>query len=149
MSDILPAKLSLDRFLPYRLSVASNAVSNRIARIYRQRFNLKIHEWRLVAVLAERDCSTPQALTQLTKMDKISVSRAAKSLIGAGLVQASSNQSDGRSHYLSLTPRGRALYDEISAGALAIERQLLDDFSADERAALEAMLRRIEAAAEA
>ncbi len=44
-------KLNLDNFLPYRLSIASNALSERIAAEYQNRFGLKIPEWRLMAVL--------------------------------------------------------------------------------------------------
>ena len=44
--------LKLDHFLPYRLSVASNAVSTRIAKTYRKRYNLKVTEWRLIATSA-------------------------------------------------------------------------------------------------
>ena len=37
-----PPALSLDGFLPYRLSVLSNAVSSKIAKIYEQEFDLSI-----------------------------------------------------------------------------------------------------------
>ncbi|MGA2364065.1 MAG: MarR family transcriptional regulator, partial [Steroidobacteraceae bacterium] len=47
------ARLRLQDYLPYRLSVASNAVSRLIARAYEQRFGLKIPQWRLIAVLAD------------------------------------------------------------------------------------------------
>src|SRR3546814_4759992 len=46
-------KLNLDNFLPYRLSIASNVLSSRIAAEYENRFGLKIPEWRLMAVLGE------------------------------------------------------------------------------------------------
>ena len=36
------ADLRLDDFLPFRLSVASNAVSGVIARAYQRRFGLKV-----------------------------------------------------------------------------------------------------------
>ncbi|MFN9926969.1 MAG: hypothetical protein ACK53I_08530, partial [Phenylobacterium sp.] len=45
--------LELDQYLPYRLSVASNAVSGLIARAYEDRFGLTIPQWRLLCVLAE------------------------------------------------------------------------------------------------
>ncbi|MEO6657324.1 MAG: MarR family transcriptional regulator, partial [Arenimonas sp.] len=45
------AQLELDRFLPYRLSVLSNRVSQDIAQLYQERFNLNITEWRVIAVL--------------------------------------------------------------------------------------------------
>ena len=40
-------------FLPYQLSIASNAVSSRIAEQYRRRFALKTTEWRIMAVLGD------------------------------------------------------------------------------------------------
>ncbi|WP_238475341.1 MarR family winged helix-turn-helix transcriptional regulator [Sphingomonas cavernae] len=140
--------LQLDHFLPYRLSVASNVVSNLIARTYRQRFNLKITEWRLIAILAESNRMTPQALTKATRMDKINVSRAAKSLIVRQLITSAPNGQDGRSHFLSLTDEGLALYSEIAPQALAMEEKLLRAFSATERSALEELLKRLESAAE-
>ena len=141
------AKLCLDRFLPYRLSVASNAVSTRVSQDYRKRFGLKIAEWRLIAILAETNRMTPQTLGDVTWMDKISVSRAASALIARGLVEANDNPDDGRSHLLSLTVFGAALYNEIAPAALATEAHLIATFTADERQMLDALLRRIERAA--
>ena len=145
---MMPAELVLDRFLPYRLSVASNAVSTRISNAYRKRFGLKIAEWRLIAILAETPALTPAMLGERTRMDKIAVSRAAAALIDRGLVVADDNPTDGRSHYLSLTGDGRALYAEIAPVALATEAALFESLSAEERATLATLLRRIEAAAQ-
>lgn len=139
--------LILDEFLPYRLSVASNAVSDRIAQSYRRRFGLKIAEWRLIAILAEQDQSTPQALGERTRMDKITVSRAGAALVERGLVASTRNPRDGRSQLLSLTPEGAALYREIAPAALAFEHELLSDFTPEEKAGLHRLLRRLEAAA--
>ena len=43
----------LAEFLPYRLSVTSNAVSQRIAQEYRIRWGLSVPEWRVMAVLGD------------------------------------------------------------------------------------------------
>jgi DNA-binding MarR family transcriptional regulator len=141
-------QLVLDRFLPYRLSVASNAVSARISSFYRKRFGLRIPEWRLIAILAEHPRLTPAMLGERTQMDKIAVSRAATVLIERGLISADGNPADRRSHFLSLTDHGHALYAEIAPVALATEAAMFASVSADERATLEALLRRIEAAAQ-
>lgn len=140
--------LVLDRFLPYRLSVASNAVSTRISHAYRKRFGLRIPEWRLIAILAEHASLTPAMLGERTRMDKIAVSRAATTLLERGLVNADDNPADGRSHFLSLTDDGRALYAEIAPVALETEAAMFASFSADERTTLEALLQRIEDAAQ-
>ncbi|MCA1652602.1 MAG: MarR family winged helix-turn-helix transcriptional regulator [Sphingomicrobium sp.] len=140
-------RLTLDRFLPYRLSVASNAVSTRISNAYRRRFGLKIPEWRLVTILAESDRITPALLGEKTRMDKITVSRAASALIERGLVATAANPGDGRSHLLSLTDDGRALYAEIVPMALATEAELFKDVTLAERQMLDRLLRRLERAA--
>ena len=69
--------LRLDSYLPYRLSVASNAVSGLIARAYEDRFGLTIPQWRLVCVLAEEGGLTQVQIVARTVMDKVTVSRAA------------------------------------------------------------------------
>lgn len=141
------SELRLHNFIPYRLSVAANAVSRRISDSYRRRFGLKIAEWRVIAILAEIDKMTPQDIGNKGELDKITVSRAAAALIDRGLLLQKRNPEDGRSHFLQLTPDGRSLYEEIAPAALRLEQDLLTRFSKDERAQLQSLLRRIEEAA--
>ncbi len=144
----MPApSLHLDGFIPYRLSVASNAVSNRIANSYRKRFGLKTAEWRIIAILAEKSSLTPQTLGDATRMDKITVSRASAALAERGLIYTSDNPNDRRSHFMALTDDGLSLYAEIVPAAKAMETELLARFSGEDRALLDALLRRIELAA--
>src|SRR5690349_16634908 len=98
--------LRLQDYLPYRLSVAANAVSSMIARAYEDRFGLTIPQWRLVAVLADEGPLTPQAICGRTVMDKVPVGRAAQGLLKRRLVRRIPNPTDRRSHLLSLTPAG-------------------------------------------
>lgn len=141
------SSLKLDQFLPYRLSVAANAVSGRISQSYRKKFRLKVGEWRLIAILAEREKMTPQDIGQAGELDKITVSRAAAALIRRGLVMQDRNPDDGRSHYLFLTPEGRDLYEQVAPAAKALEAELLAGWSDEDRQNLATLLRRIEAAA--
>ena len=141
--------LKLDDFLPYRLSIASNAVSDAVASAYRTLFGLRIPEWRLVAVLAEDGAMSQQALCGRTRMDKVTVSRAAIALADRGLVERASNPGDQRSRLLTLTRDGWALYEEIAPKALELDRRVFAAFTREERAQLRTMLDRIEAAVEA
>ena len=139
--------LVLDDFVPYRLSVASNSVSDAIARTYEALFGLSIPEWRLVAVIAEGDGATQQAIGAATRMDKVMVSRAAIALVERGLLARRGNPGDRRSHLLALTEAGRDLYAAVAPKALALEARLLAAFAPGEIAAFVATLRRIEVAA--
>lgn len=140
-------QLKLDAFLPYRLSIASNRVSSAVATAYQALFALKIPEWRLIAVIAEGQAMTQQALGAATQMDKVTVSRAAIALVDRGLVKRAPNPDDQRSHLLSLSREGQALYDSVVPKALALEAEIFVGFSSDEVAQFAAMLARIEAAA--
>lgn len=142
-------KLRLDNFLPYRLSIASNRVSNVVATTYQAMFGLRIPEWRLVAVLAEGEGMTQHALGARTRMDKVSVSRAAIALAERGLVDRQPNPGDQRSHLLTLSAEGRRLYEQVAPKALEMEARMFAAFSADELTTLRAMLDRMEQAAEA
>jgi DNA-binding MarR family transcriptional regulator len=142
-------RLRLDDFLPYRLSIASNRVSNVVATTYQAMFGLRIPEWRLIAVLAESGGMTQQALGGRTRMDKVTVSRAAIALAERGLVERQPNPGDQRSHLLTLSAEGRRLYEQVAPKALEMEARMFAAFSSDELAALRAMLDRMEAAAEA
>lgn len=141
--------LKLDDYLPYRLSVASNAVSGLIARAYEDRFGLTIPQWRLICVLAEDGGLTQGALVTRTVMDKVTVSRAAQGLLKRRLVARSEHQADGRSHLLALTVEGQRLYAEIAPLAQAYEAALIAGLAPAEVALLKRLLSRLQGAASA
>jgi DNA-binding MarR family transcriptional regulator len=141
------AALTLDDFLPFRLSFTSNLVSDRIARAYQALFGLTIPEWRLVTVIAEGDGITQQAIGAKTRMDKVTVSRAAIALVERGLIERAPNAGDRRSHLLRLTAAGQALYEQVAPKALELERRIFGGFDPSRVAAFVAMLREIDAVA--
>jgi DNA-binding MarR family transcriptional regulator len=140
-------KLRLHDYLPYRLSVATNAVSRLIARAYESQFALKIPQWRLLAVLADEGPLTQQALCVRTIMDKVTVMRAAQGLLRRRLIRRLPNAEDGRSHRLVMTAAGQRLYDQIVPLALEYQARLLDGMDRPDVVRLEQMLRRLEQAA--
>lgn len=141
------ASLRLDAYLPYRLSVASNAVSGLIARAYEDRFGLTVPQWRLLCVLAEDGGLTQARIVARTVMDKVTVSRAAQGLVKRRLVARTQNRSDARSHLLALTPEGRRLHAEIAPLALAYEAALISGLSPEDVTLLKRLLGRLQAAA--
>lgn len=134
-------------FLPYQLSIASNAVSDLIAQRYRSRFGLKVAEWRVMAVLGDTGSHggqlTQRDLTEATLMDKVAVNRACKVLEQRGLVARVANELDGRSHLLALTTEGEAIHHEVMPTARATERELFDGFDKTEEAAFRSMLAKL------
>jgi DNA-binding MarR family transcriptional regulator len=138
-------KLTLSAFLPYQLSITSNAVSDLIARAYRGKFALKVPEWRVMALLGEAEVATQRELVSATAMDKVTVNRACKALEERALVSRVPNNLDGRSHHLALTPAGRDLYEQIVPEALQLEAELEKILGSGEAKLLEAMLAQLRA----
>lgn len=137
--------LSLDGFLPYRLSVLSNAVSRKIARIYEQEFELSIWHWRIIAVVGEHEGLTSTEVAQRTLMDKPTVSRAAATLIERGILERHIDRDDRRRAPMRLTDEGQAIYAAVIPRALASERELLDALSKEEVATLHSLLSQLSA----
>lgn len=135
--------LNLSRFLPYLLSITSNAVSDRIAREYQTRFGLKIPEWRVLAMLGQGKPMTQRELVTATVMDKVTVSRATAALVERRLVERSPSRHDGRSHHLALTQEGVGLYEMIAPAALAMEQQILAGLNEQERGQLTSILAKL------
>lgn len=133
----------LAEFLPYRLSVTSNAVSDLIAGEYRAQFGLKIPEWRIMAVLGDAGALTQRELVSATLMDKVAVNRACKVLEARSLVARIPNASDGRSHHLELTGEGRAMHGEIMPLAIDMYEKVFACLTEKENDKLRAILAKL------
>lgn len=137
-------QLNLDTFLPYRLSVLSNRVSDAIARQYSERFNLSIPEWRIIAVLGQSPDLSARDVAARTAMDKVQVSRAVTSLVSAKHVARTEDATDARITRLTLTAKGRAIYEEVAPLALHLESLLLSSLSAQERTTLRDLMHKLD-----
>ena len=134
------APIKLEQFLPYRLSIVSNMVSQAIAREYEQRFDLSVTEWRVMAVLARFDALSAREVAERTAMDKVAVSRALAQLVASGRVIRRTHDGDKRKSVLRLSARGWKIHDAVAPLALAHERQLLDQLTVVERETLSRIL---------
>lgn len=139
-----PAILALESFLPYRLSVLANRISQDLAALYGERFQLAVTEWRVLAVLGRFPGLTAREVAERTAMDKVAVSRAVGSLLQAGRLHRQPHGHDRRRALLSLSAGGRRVHAEVARLALAYERRLLQGLQADELQALDRLLGRME-----
>lgn len=132
--------LELERFLPYRLSILSNRVSQTIANLYAARFGLAITEWRVMAVLGRYPDLSANQVAERTAMDKVAVSRAVAKLLERGLIQREIHGDDRRRSVLTLSEAGYSVYDEVVPMALDCERRLFECLSDEEHKALDAVI---------
>jgi DNA-binding MarR family transcriptional regulator len=137
------AHWELDRFLPYRLSVLSNRVSQTIAGAYARRFGLGVTEWRVIAVLGRYPGLSANAVAARTAMDKVAVSRTVARLLERGLLQRDTHDDDRRRSVLELSGEGYRIYDEVVPVALDYEQRLLAPLDEAERAQLDRLLAKL------
>lgn len=138
------APLQLEHFLPYRLSILSNTISQAIADDYQRRYDLSVTEWRVMAVLARFEGLSAREVAERTAMDKVAVSRALARLVAANRVNRATHDSDKRRSVLSLTETGWAMHDEVAPMARAREREVLTRLDAEERAWLTRILDKLQ-----
>ena len=91
-----PQALELENFLPYRLSILAQAVSESLYRLYADRFGLTVTQWRVMAALGRFAPLTASEVGQHIVMDKVAVSRAVTALLRRGLVERVTDRTDRR-----------------------------------------------------
>lgn len=141
-ADETPA-LVLTEFFPYQLSILDKAVSETIARLYRDRFQLSRHEWRVLAVLGCHEEMSAKAISAYTSMEKMQISRAISRMRETQLVQQTAHSGDRRYINLSLTRKGRTIYQQIAPLVMAEEQRILAVFSDEERHQLDQLMHKL------
>jgi DNA-binding MarR family transcriptional regulator len=135
--------LKLDEFLPYRLNVCSSLVTQALSRIYAERHRMGVPEWRVLVTLGEVGPMTAKGIGLHTHMHKTKVSRAVALLERRKVISRKVNRADLREAFLSLTPAGQQVYDELAPMALEFMRQLMDSIDEADRAALDRALTKL------
>src|SRR5215510_9562597 len=131
--------LELEKFLPYRLSVLAQLVSESLHDLYAGAFRLSVTQWRVMAALGRFAPLTASDVGQRIVMDKVAVSRAVAALLKSGLIERATDRADRRRASLRLSARGRAMHARIVPLALAYEDRLYKVLSAEERRSFDAL----------
>jgi DNA-binding MarR family transcriptional regulator len=137
------AVVDLERYVPAYLTWIANKLSGGASTAYLSAFNVGIETWRLLVLLAIEKSLTAQAISRTIGMDKSSVSRAFKSMQLRELITIGLDHADGRLRVATITPKGRALHDEILELAMERERAFLSVLNDKDRESLICLLRRL------
>ncbi len=137
------APLKLEQFLPYRLNVVASVVSQALSRIYAERYGIGVPEWRVLVTLGQYGMMTGKAVGAHSHMHKTKVSRAVALLEKRKMVARRANRADLREAFLSLTPAGRAIYEDLAPIALDFARRLSETIEPSDRKAFERAIDRL------
>lgn len=138
-----PAKLPLQEFIPYKLAVVANRLSQSIGSLFEEKYGIQIPEWRILMALHSCGPLAPNEVVEHTSMDKGRVSRAQRRLAELGLVSVSNDPRDGRRLVLFLTRKGAGMCAAIIPAARETEAWFLSVLPAGERRVLDKALSRL------
>ena len=142
MSKQNPA-LNLKTFLPYQLSVVTNKISAALARLYSEKFDLSIPEWRVMAVLGQQPGLSADEVCGETEMEKVPVSRAVTKLLDKKLIKRDFSGQDRRRSILRLSGAGYSVYAQIVPLALSFEAGLKTVLTKEEQSQVETLLEKL------
>jgi len=110
--------------VPAFVTFIANKLS-RSARHFTSGASGQRHEWRMMSLLAIEPGITASRICYVIGFDKGPVSRTLALMQKRGLIAIRTDPRDGRSHSISLTPKGRQVHDQVIVAALERERRLL------------------------
>ncbi len=135
------------RYLPYHLTFPVGAISRVLAEAMYSRFGLKSAHWRIMSLLGSQGPVSTRDLAKYLSTEKSAVSRATTELISRGYLLRVLHPLDRRLLMLHFSPKGKRLFEQMSAVALDYEDALLRHVTAEEVASLDAVLGKLHKAA--
>ena len=137
-------QLSLDTFLPYHLAVTADLVSRSLAKVY-EGYDLTTPEWRILVHLQHHEHLTPTELGTLTNMDKARVTRALILMDKKELAVREASEQDKRVAHISLTEKGKDLFQQIETPILAWQQSFQAALSKEKQHELLSLLKQLNA----
>ncbi len=116
---------------------------HRISDAHFSRSGVTADQFVLLACLAEEDSITQRELARRASSDPSTIRAMLILLEGRGLVKRERHPADSRARLITLTRKGRRLFERLWRSSEPIREQLLWGFSAEENRLLVSFLRRL------
>lgn len=118
----------------YRVSFLTNSYTGPLGRRLEIEHGLLWHEWVVVFCLGHGGDWNAKDISLATGRPKNTISRAVSKLIEQAYIARSPHPDDARVQELTLTAKGRRLYDTVVPQLQQAEAQIYGGISAEERA---------------
>jgi DNA-binding MarR family transcriptional regulator len=152
MSTPMPVRLttseSVDDLLLQRVSQLLATAGGMVTRICEGRFGITRREWRMLAFLVKEQGIPPSKLAQRAQLDRARTSRAITSLVGKQLVARAPKPGNRREAILTVTDKGRKVYDTMLPLAVDINHRLAAALAPQDAERLDHMLDQLQACAD-
>lgn len=138
------SKLEILDFVPFRLNRLAFEVSNELAMVYQERFNIDVVEWRILVTLSSTEPCSAQHIVRCTRTHKSRISRGVKRLLDVGLIKRQECRADAREINLKRSTKGKNLYNKMEPLILEQEQKILDCLTEEEKKSFAQLLGKLE-----
>lgn len=139
--------LTIQDLLSYKIIAVANAMSVGSALRLRREFDVSLGEWRVLGLIASSASHSLNGLARAANLDKGQMSRVISTLVERGLVTRQTPAKKGLTVHLTLTLRGKRLYDRLIGIAGERNERFVACLTPDERAAMHSALPKLFAVA--
>jgi DNA-binding MarR family transcriptional regulator len=138
----------IDDLLLYRLSRLVATGGTTVIRLCEGRLGITWREWRLIASLRPSVSLLSSELAEHAQLDRARTSRAISTLVAKGLIDRQIVPSDQRKATVTLTDKGRSMYESFFPVVAELNQRLLQGLGRDTLTTLDAALTHIQTEAE-
>lgn len=138
----------LQLYVTYRLSTLSAKLNRQAGSVLKRAGNLRVPEWRVLALLSVHGEMNGSAIADLVGFDPGQVSRIFRALETRGLISVRRTDDDRRGAHMSLTRAGRALHAKVLPLMQQRQEHLLAALTPQERAIFLRVIDKLQIAAE-
>ena len=133
----------LERSLTYRLHLINKVSDRDTATAYANKFGLAIGEARCLAAIGRFEPLSVNDVARAANLNKGQASRCTQVLVGYGLVLKQTSAVHGRGVVLTLTDKGRGVYESVIELIFQRNQEVFGCLSAQEQEVLGSMMDRI------
>lgn len=124
----------------YRVGYLFNHFAGPVYKWTAVKFGIQRPEFATLFCVAHLEGSSASDVVELTGIPKNSVSRAVNRLVQQGLIRRAADATDGRRVVLSLTAKGRRIYEQILPRFRERQDRMVAVLTAEERAEFDRLL---------
>ena len=127
---------SIDRWIGYRWGLIVTRMGALAAHEYVGKYKLTTSVWRALAVIARYEPLSAATLCQHSRLDPPKASRAIEALVKRKLLSRRKDPTDERRAILTLTARGRAIFQDLEQAIDRLEDEITSTLTPAEKKAL-------------
>jgi DNA-binding MarR family transcriptional regulator len=136
-------EFDLSTFTSYQLAVVANRISQNVASLFEQEYEIQLPDWRILVALIGREFMTFKEVVESTSMDKSRVSRAYKRLAELDLIEVKAGPFDKRQVVMRLSQHGKTVCEQIIPKARERDADILQVLTDEERTHLQSIIQKL------